>query len=119
MYIQTIKVFVPKPLDQRIRNREYDERRGSARKRGYTHQWDKAAAAFKREHPLCRMCEQQGRVTPAFAVDHIIPHKGDMTLFWDRSNWQPLCREHHDIDKQRIERGGRARQQVGPDGWPI
>lgn len=23
-------------------------------------------------------------------VDHIIPHRGDEKLFWDRSNWQLL-----------------------------
>jgi len=23
--------------------------------------------------------------------DHIEPHKGDVALFWDQSNWQPLC----------------------------
>jgi len=97
---------VPKPLERRQRNREYDRHRGSARERGYTHQWDKAAAAFKREHPLCVMCEQQGYVTPAFAVDHIVPHKGNKTLFWDRSNWQSLCRRHHDADKQRFEARG-------------
>lgn len=65
------------------------------------------------------MCETRGRITAAYAVDHIKPHKGDMELFWDRSNWQSLCRDCHSIDKQRIERGGRARQQVGEDGWPV
>lgn len=32
----------------------------------------------------------------ATVVDHIIPHKGDQYLFWDRSNWQPLCKLCHD-----------------------
>lgn len=95
------------------------DRRPSARQRGYTHLWDKAAAAFKHQHPLCAMCEQRGRITPAFAVDHIIPHRGDMTLFWDRSNWQSLCREHHNSDKQRVERGGMVRQEIAADGWPV
>ena len=39
-------------------------------------------------------------------VDHIKPHKGDETLFWDETNWQALCKPHHDIDKQREERNG-------------
>ncbi|WP_274631209.1 HNH endonuclease [Arvimicrobium flavum] len=38
-------------------------------------------------------------------VDHIFPHRGDEALFWDRSNWQPLCHDDHDIVKQREEHG--------------
>ena len=29
-------------------------------------------------------------------VDHIVPHRGDQKLFWDKSNWQPLCKACHD-----------------------
>ncbi|MGM9590559.1 MAG: HNH endonuclease signature motif containing protein, partial [Faecousia sp.] len=36
-----------------------------------------------------------GRLTPATVVDHIIPHRGDRKLFWDESNWQPLCKDCH------------------------
>ena len=29
-------------------------------------------------------------------VDHIIPHKGNMKLFWDSdNNWSPLCKSCH------------------------
>jgi 5-methylcytosine-specific restriction endonuclease McrA len=42
-------------------------------------------------------------------VDHIQPHKGDETLFWDENNWQPLCRQCHDI-KATIERRVQANQ---------
>jgi 5-methylcytosine-specific restriction endonuclease McrA len=83
-----------------------NERRGSAASRGYGHKWRKAREGFLRKHPLCVMCQRRGRVTPAVVVDHVIPHRGDMTLFWDRDNWQPLCKPHHDIDKARIENGG-------------
>jgi 5-methylcytosine-specific restriction protein A len=34
-------------------------------------------------------------VTAAHATDHIIPHKGDLDLFWDSDNWQSLCERHH------------------------
>jgi len=33
----------------------------------------------------------------AMIVDHIIPHKGDMDLFWNKANWQSLCERHHNI----------------------
>ncbi|MGL4573939.1 MAG: HNH endonuclease [Burkholderiaceae bacterium] len=39
-------------------------------------------------------------------VDHIVPHRGDLLLFWRRSNWQALCKPCHDRTKQTIERGG-------------
>jgi 5-methylcytosine-specific restriction protein A len=50
-------------------------------------------------------------------VDHIIPHKGDMKLFWDTKNWSALCKWHHDSVKQREENGKEIRA-VGLDGVP-
>ena len=64
------------------------------------------------------MCEARGRVEPATVVDHIIAHKGDLKLFWDSANWQPLCKPHHDGTKQQLERRGYS-TEVGADGWPI
>ena len=54
-------------------------------------------------HPLCRMCEAEGKITVATIVDHVIPHKGDRVLFNDVRNWQPLCKAHHDRTKQRVD----------------
>ncbi|MFJ3487740.1 HNH endonuclease [Pseudomonas sp. NPDC090202] len=73
--------------------------------RGYTYAWQKASKAFLRQHPLCAMCERRGRVTAATLVDHVEAHRGDMTLFWDRTNWQPLCTPCHSSEKQREEAG--------------
>ena len=42
----------------------------------------------------------------ASVVDHIKPHKGNRGLFWDRNNWQPLCKMHHDSTKAREESSG-------------
>src|SRR5699024_6785952 len=58
--------------------------------------WQKASKAFLQSHPLCAECRKQGRYTKATVVDHIVPHRGDQKLFWDRSNWQPLCKACHD-----------------------
>lgn len=60
----------------------------------------------------------RGRLTPATVVDHVIPHRGDRKLFWDSSNWQPLCVECHNRDKQREEVHGYD-ASVGLDGWPL
>lgn len=47
-------------------------------------------------HPLCEKCREQGRFVKAEVVDHIVPHRGDEKLFWDKSNWQALCKRCHD-----------------------
>ncbi|MCB1499724.1 MAG: HNH endonuclease [Bauldia sp.] len=119
-----------------------DGHRGSARERGYTVQWEKAAAAFKRAHPLCLGCEAVGLVEPATVVDHIVPHRGDQALFWDPANRQPACGWHHSAVKQTLEvqfDAGRVgvdalrldsaeairltktmrQRSIGVDGWPV
>lgn len=89
--------------EARERERAFDERRGSARERGYNERWAKSADGHRRNHPLCVGCEAVGRVTAAELVDHTIPHQGDTRRFWDTSNWQSSCRPHHDVVKQRLE----------------
>src|SRR5580765_7906196 len=80
------------------------EPKRSAYSRGYTKRWDKAAKAFRQRYPLCGMrphdqvpvmsqCYVENRITAATQTDHVIPHRGDQTLFWDAThNWQSLCR---------------------------
>lgn len=67
----------------------------SAAGRGYNSAWRKASKAFLHAHPLCEECMKEGRYVKATDVDHIVPHRGDMKLFWDRSNWQSLCHRCH------------------------
>jgi 5-methylcytosine-specific restriction endonuclease McrA len=85
-------------------SRAYDQQRGSARERGYSRKWDKASISFLRKHRICEACEKAGVLQATEVTDHIVPHKGDMALFWDRSNWQACCRWHHDVVKQILER---------------
>lgn len=84
----------------------------------YGRRWRRARAEHLRAHPLCVMCERNGKTIVATVVDHRTPHRGDPALFWDPTNWQSLCQPHHDVDKQRMERGGQARAEPEPDGWP-
>lgn len=78
--------------------------------RGYGGRWQRARVAFLRSNPLCVHCQREGLVTAATLVDHRIPHRGDMVLFWDQTNWDPLCATHHSSDKQMAERSGRRRR---------
>jgi hypothetical protein len=57
-------------------------------------------------NPLCVECERQGRITPATVVDHIIPHKGNLELFWDEDNLQALCKPCHDRKTAKEGRWG-------------
>lgn len=54
------------------------------------------------------MCKAIGRVTPANTVDHVVPHRGDVTLFWD-GELQSLCSTCHSAHKQAQERGAGLR----------
>jgi 5-methylcytosine-specific restriction protein A len=84
----------------------------------YDRRWRKQRAYFLQANPLCVMCQAQGFVTSATVVDHIKPHRGDLTLFWDANNWQSLCKHHHDSAKQAEERSGVIRGG-NLDGEPI
>jgi hypothetical protein len=75
-------------------------------------------------------------------IDHIIPHKGDKLLFWNKNNWQPSCNWHHNSIKPELERRWfdklipaaelvlssptavqvsreRYKPTIGVDGWPV
>jgi 5-methylcytosine-specific restriction protein A len=77
-------------------------------KRIYGHKWRKARDAFLREHPFCAEHLRMGQTVAAAVVDHKTPHRGDLKLFWDRGNWQALCKHCHDSHKQRLEKSGRV-----------
>jgi hypothetical protein len=63
----------------------------------------RARATFLATHPLCRPCEQEGRVTPASIVDHVDGHRSAewLTRFWDPARWQPCCGQGHAAESAR------------------
>lgn len=71
----------------------------------YGVRWRKERVEFLLANPLCKHHRERGEVVPANEVDHEIPHRGDMTLFWDKSNWQGLCKPCHSR-KTAQENGG-------------
>lgn len=80
--------------------------RPSAAMRGYGHQHRRRRAAVLAKEPLCRLCAEEGRETPATEVDHI---DGDP---WnnDQANLRPLCKPHHDRRTYRDQAFGRPRR---------
>ena len=70
-----------------------------------TRRWRKVRQAQLTKQPLCQMCIEVGKVTTANVVDHIKPHRGDMTLFWS-GPFQSLCEDCHNSHKKRLENSG-------------
>lgn len=87
-------------------SQKHDDQRESSAKRGYGYRWQKAREGFLKSHPLCAMHLDLGQYVPATLVDHIDPHRGDQAKFWDRKNWQSLCKDCHDGAKQKLEKTG-------------
>lgn len=88
--------------------------------RGYGYKWQQARAGYLLKHPLCVFCLRDAgivatdlsdilsecdakhvRLPYASVVDHSVPHRGDMVIFWDSSRWQSLCANHHNSEAQR------------------
>lgn len=95
--------------------------RTSRHARGYGTAWDALRKIIMAQEPLCRTCTEQGRVTAATHVDHIVPKAEGGTD--DPSNLQALCTDCHK-DKTAHEsaraqgRTFKPRLTFGVDGWP-
>jgi 5-methylcytosine-specific restriction protein A len=88
--------------------------RPSSSARGYNWRWRKRSKQYLLENPLCAPCKRLGVLTAATIVDHVIPHRGNMELFWDESNWQSACKPCHD-HKTATEDGGFGNPSVEDD----
>ena len=75
--------------------------------------WQRRRAHQLRVEPLCRLCLEAGRVTPATVVDHIEPHRGDFTAF-RLGQLRSLCADCHN----RLDRTNSPRAPVRADGTP-
>lgn len=84
---------------QRARKAYVDKQRPSARQRGYDTAFQRAAAAFLKDHPTCT-CG-----APGVLVRHRISIRKRPDLRMDRSNWLPGCRRCNAKDVQRERMG--------------
>lgn len=78
----------------------------------YGYKWQQARLGFLKKNPLCEDHQARGVFVQATVVDHKVPHRGNMKVFWDKSNWAGLCKHCHDSHKQRLEKSGK---QLGCD----
>lgn len=84
----------------RARKAEHDRIRPSARQRGYDSRWQRESKMFLLAHPYCQHCQERASTV----VHHIIAHKGDRLKFWNRNNWQAVCKPCHDGPLQSREK---------------
>lgn len=47
------------------------------------------------QQPICVVCGRSGIEAGGLHVDHIVDHKGDIDIFYDKTNLQTLCSRCH------------------------
>jgi len=89
------------------------DKRPSASTRLYGREWRRQSAAYLAENPIAVdiFKEHKGVGQPAEVVDHIVPHRGDLFLFWNVDNWQGLTKSDHSR-KTALEDGGFGRART-------
>lgn len=77
--------------------RQYEQQRPNADVRTWYHtaRWRALRAVVLLEEPYCPDCRDDGRRVLTTDADHIVPHRGDPLLFWNRQNLQAKCHAHH------------------------
>jgi 5-methylcytosine-specific restriction enzyme A len=75
--------------------------RPSASKRGYDRRHQRLRKVFLAKNPLCHDCEEQGRLTTATEMHHIVALRDGGTNHWD--NLMALCKPCHDKRTRRGE----------------
>ena len=82
-----------------------------------TARWRTIREAQLSKSPFCVRCAEDGQTVAATVADHVVPHKGDLELFYF-GELQSLCYRHHNSDKQSEEVRGYS-TRVGADGFPL
>lgn len=81
------------------------ENRPQSREEYHSARWTRESKVFREKHPLCAICLEKGLLVPSEVVDHIIP-VAVCSDFWDKTNWQALCR------KCNIEKGNKDKRLI-------
>lgn len=102
--IQTLTPRLSAPKDEQGRS-QYRDRTEPWRKWYRTARWARLRWQVLTDALFtCAFCGRAEADTSQLIGDHIIPHKGDEAMFFDRANVQCLCAPCHNGTKQRMER---------------
>jgi 5-methylcytosine-specific restriction enzyme A len=80
---------------EHARGQEQGRPNADVRQWYHSSRWQDLRTQVLSEEPLCRIGLAEKRVEASTDVDHIVPHRGDPALFWERRNLQGLCHECH------------------------
>ena len=73
-----------------------------------SYRWQMLRASYLREHPVCELCDKEGRTSLAVDVHHRVPIESARTypdmcaLAYDRDNLQALCKPCHEAEHVRL-----------------
>ncbi len=87
----------------------------------HTVRWLRLRKEVLSGHPLCQMCEKEGRMSVATEVHHIVPcetavNARDMeSLMYDRHNLVALCHRCHVEVHMALGKGGRQSRRERAD----
>ena len=65
----------------------------------YKGEWQHYSKAFLRLNNKCICCG-----SPSQACDHVVAHKGNTELFWNRENHIPLCHSCHNTISAKFDK---------------
>ena len=64
--------------------------------------WRRLSARVRSRQPVCESCKAAGHTPrPTRVTDHVIPHRGDLQLFYAESNLRAMCAECHNEKSRR------------------
>ena len=96
-YCDEHRQSIDRQYNQYLRSPDTNKRYGRA--------WKKIRARFLLQYPLCEQCRQEGRLTPAQEVHHILPLANGGTH--DDNNLLALCKScHSSITATSMNRAG-------------
>ncbi|QLI80805.1 HNH endonuclease [Chitinibacter fontanus] len=96
-----------------VRQYEAQPERRAVKSLYATKRWQDLRVLVLRTNPLCVECRKVDRLTAAEHVDHIKPHCGDESLFFDFDNLQGLCKPCHSRKTAKEDGGFGNRRKVG------
>lgn len=93
-----------------VHKREAEQRRGSARQRGYNRAWERTRAAYLRDHPMCE-CDHCAALPyaqrpAATDVDHIDGLGPNGPRGHDSTNLRAMAHAHHSRRTAHDQPGG-------------
>lgn len=79
------------------------EKKETGRTKGYSVEWEKYRWRFLYHNPRCYACGRD-KTNMSIHIDHIVAHKGNEELFWNETNYIPLCHSCHSVVTGRYDK---------------